>query len=675
MKKSIIVIMCVLTFSLFLMQYSLTNHENFDTVVYGEKKLGSYYLVQLPHSILKNESNEIVKNIENIFDQYNASFFITKSENQHYFKYVYVNETEKYEEILNVDSIYNADTHNKNIRNKIEQFDDSYRLTIKDLSEIEKDGFQLEGEAIIFIKDTTKYKDLKRELESNLSIEIKDISLSSGQIDMMPWIILSIFAFYLVLILLVTYDLFKRFKTFSIYKLNGYSSFTIWKDYIIHILSIQFIVSFIGYFLLTIIKCQRYNDYVQEFLINGFCMLGILMIFTFIICSIIMYRFTKVKAIDFLKNRNISNKFMFFNQLILLCVVLITIVLSSIGINKGYAIISRFNNYDEWEKTKNYYILSEMTNVADSTLFSTHEFLNKQKELYKEFNQLGSILADFNEYDQDTINDTSMAYVNVNYVKDQHIKDSHGKDIEISEDESKRVVLVPENTPLSKEQILNMTEGMYDISQGLKIICYKDNQKFFTFNSQITDGYSNMLSHPIVQVLTNNNGKESDYDIILGYKYNPYKIKGNKTTINQILEKYNLSQYIDKYITAYDEMSMLNHNEIIIVIAVMIVLITLITLILVILIQNINIYISHNIKRISIQTMNGYSFVDKYKPLILMSIGTLLLSFIMVLMLSYPLDYLIISYLAISCLWCFVFKVKANYQEKKSIILMLKGGQ
>ena len=286
---------------------------------------------------------------------------------------------------------------------------------------------------------------------------------------------------------------------------------------------------------------------------------------------------------------------------------------------------------------------------------------------------MGSIFADFNEYDNQTRNETSMAYVNVNYLKQQHIQNTQNKDIQISENETQRVVLVPENTSFSKQEIMNMTEGMYDISHGVKIIYYKDNQKFFTYNSQITENYTNMISYPIVQVLTNSNGEGSDYDRILAYKYSPYKIKASPQEIKDILNQYDLSQYVEKYITAYDEMVMLNHNEMIIFIAVTIVLITLIVLIVLIFVQNIQIYIHHHTKLLAVQTMNGYRLIDKYQKLIIMSITTLFLSQIIAFVLGYPIDYLMIIYLMLYFLFGLIFIGQTKKQERKSIILMLKG--
>ena len=179
-----------------------------------------------------------------------------------------------------------------------------------------------------------------------------------------------------------------------------------------------------------------------------------------------------------------------------------------------------------------------------------------------------------------------MAYVNTNYLKKQVIQDIHAYTIHISEDEKKRVVLAPQN--YSKKKIYKMSQAMFDTLHGIKIIYYKDNQKFFTYNSLIISDYSNSITDPVVQVLTNENGSPEDYDVILGYKYNPNKIKGSQERIQSILKKYSLNQYTSKIITAYDEISLLNHQEQTLFIADIMISVALVSLMILMIYQNIH---------------------------------------------------------------------------------------
>ena len=419
--------------------------------------------------------------------------------------------------------------------------------------------------------------------------------------------------------------------------------------------------------------CKNINQYVIRFLIDNFFILFIFLIITLVICLIIIYHFRYVKAIDFIKNKGPSKSIIYFNQGLLFIIVLMIIFLSSIGIETGYSILSRINNYNEWNTMKHYSILSEISNIDNNDFFTSKTYLNAQKKIYKEFNKIGSIYADFNEYDKETYNKTSMAYINTNYLKKQLIKDTHGHIISIHENEKKRVVLVPDNLQYTKKQIYKMTEAMFDVSHGIKIIYYKNNQRFFTYNSLIVSDYTNSIKNPIVQVLTNKNGTVEDYDVILGYKYNPYKIKGTKNKINSILKKYHLKQYISKIITAYDEMSLLNHQEQTIFIAVTIVFVMLLSLMILMIYQNIYIFIKYHTKLLAIKTMNGYTTFNKYSYFMKSTLLLFLLTFLISLFCHYYFIYTLIIHLILIILWGITYIVSIRKFEQKNIIYLLKG--
>ena len=264
-----------------------------------------------------------------------------------------------------------------------------------------------------------------------------------------------------------------------------------------------------------------------------------------------------------------------------------------------------------------------------------------------------------------------MAYVNTNYLKKQVIQDIHGHTIHISEDEKKRVVLAPQN--YSKKKIYRMTQDMFDTPYGIKIIYYKDNQKFFTYNSLIVSDYSNSITNPVVQVLTNKNGAPEDYDVILGYKYNPYKIKGSQERIQSILKKNDLDQYASKIITAYDEMSLLNHQEQTLFIATIMVSIALVSLMILMIYQNIHIFIQYHALLLAIETMEGYTPLVKYfyfvKSTIILFISTFLIS---LLCHSYFI-YTLIVHLVLMALWGMTYVLSIQKFERKNIIHLLKG--
>lgn len=390
-----------------------------------------------------------------------------------------------------------------------------------------------------------------------------------------------------------------------------------------------------------------------------------------IICILMINHFKDVKAIDFLKNKGPSKTIIYFNQVVLFIMVLVILFLSSIGIETGYSLLSRMNNHNEWNTMKHYSILSEVSNVENSDLFTSQSFLNKKKELYQEFNSLGSLYADFNEYDKETYTNTSMAYVNTNYLKKQVIQDIHGHAIHISKDEKKRIVLAPQN--YSKKKIYKMTQAMFDTPHGIKIIYYKDNQKFFTYNSLIVSDHSNSITNPVVQVLTNKNGSPEDYDVILGYKYNPYKIKGSQERIHSILKKHDLDQYASKIITAYDEMSLLNHQEQTLFIAVIMISVALVSLMILMIYQNIHIFIQYHASLLAIETMEGYTPLSKYFYFVKSTVVLFISTFLISLLCHSYFIYTLIIHLILMTLWGMTYLLSIKKFERKNVIHLLKG--
>lgn len=663
MKKAILTIFLILTCSFFFVKYNLTSHDYFNHIVYAEKEMPGFYSIQIPHDILKNDSNKILNILEENLNKYHGNLFITKNKNNDYKKYVFLTDENKYKTLLNINDLCQP----------IQKFDHTFNFKIYNLDKIFLDGYKLEGETYVTFPSNQLFNQFKNEINSSLDISIKDLEDSSGQVDQMIWIILCLLAFYFILILVIIYDLLKNYKLFSIKKLEGYSFFSIAWDYIFPIIKSQFFITFIGFFVLTLLVCKNTNHYVIQFLIDNFFLLFILLILTLSICLFVIYHFKDVKAIDFIKNKGPSKTIIYFNQCLLFIIILIIIFLSSIGIETGYSILSRINNHNEWNIMKHYSILSEISNIDNSDIFTNKTYLNTQKKLYKEFNNLGSIYADFNEYDKETYTKTSMAYVNTNYLKKQKIKDVNNNPISINENENSRVVLVPNNSQYTKKQIYKMTKAMFNTSYGIKIIYYKNNQCFFTYNSLIVSNYSNSIKNPIVQVLTNKNGSIEDYDIILGYKYNPYKIKGTQTEINTILKKYHLNQYISKIITAYDEMSLLNHQEQTIFIAVTIVFVMLICLMILIIYQNIYIFIEYHTKLICIQIMNGYTNFNKYSYFIKSTSLLFLFTFFISLFCHYYFIYTLIVHFILIVLWGITYLISVKKFERKNIICLLKG--
>lgn len=155
--------------------------------------------------------------------------------------------------------------------------------------------------------------------------------------------------------------------------------------------------------------------------------------------------------------------------------------------------------------------------------------INEATTLYDELNRRGSIFIDAEPYEEGSLNKhpeglpTPTIRVNVNYLKQYPIVDSNGTAVDISENDADWIVLVPDKYR-SQEEVIRYT--IVDNRKGLlssemeitghdpslqiqqvnvRIIWIQSNQKVFSFDTTVNPSDNNMITDPIVEVMTNAN--------------------------------------------------------------------------------------------------------------------------------------------------------------------------
>ncbi len=673
MKKTIYGMILILTLCVFFMQYSFKSNDVFASIVNAETKLENHYTLQLPHAILKQNDTFVLESVIDTLDTYQASMFVSKKIDQHYYKYVYVQDTSTYVKLfeMNEDEYASSQVGNGKY---IETFNQDFAFTIYPLQQLFQDGFVLQGEVSVVFEDVQMKKQFIDTLNQLLDIDIKETQYYSGQPDFAWAMILTIIAFYFVIVLLVIYDLLSQFKRFAIYRLHGYSMYMIWKKYTLPVVLYECVLGILIYVVFSALLCRGYNGIVLSFLMEGILMVIILSFITLLLITICISCFHQMNVIDFLKNKRITSGFTGFNQVVFLVIILILTKLFLVFFDSGGILLTRLHNQKQWEVMQDFYVLPVVENVEDPTLFSSVQFIEKQKQLFVTYNALGSIYADFNEFVPERLHENSMAYVNCNYINQQIIFDEHGEEIQIEETQKEKVVLVPEGIEKSEVEIIAQVRSMYDITKGIQIQYYDSQSKFFTYNTQIQVNYSNYLQDIILVVLTNENGVGNEYDVVLGIANNPYKIKADLIHIQKTLQEIELSQYIETYITAYDEMATLRNNETIVFISVIVTLGILILLMYVMITQNINLFIARYTTHLCVETMCGYAFLRKYWQLIEVNVYTFLISILINICIGYDVVYMCLFYSVFIGVWWILFMRKCRSVEKASILKMIKGG-
>lgn len=589
MKKYLYLLIVMMGTTLFVMNYSVTSHEDFNKVVYQEKEQSHTITIQVAQGISLKEALYFAH-------MYDVDVYITKSTGSHYTKYVYGHHIIK-------------DNHT--------QFDHSFTYNVKPMNKLLTDGYAFSGEAVIHGKQNILFKEA---LESMTHTPMRVIQDETFHLDMMKWVVLCLLAYGLLFSLLVFYDMERSSYAYGIKKLHGYDL----KTFIMEKVKALIIPDLLIYMMIQImcagLLCQSMNHYVLLFLgkqtIMGLLIIGIM----FFIIVFMMTLFDRQTTLNLLKERGQKLRILYLNQVILVILLVISGYLCRTVITQGNIILSYEQDRQKWETMKGYYIVPALTNIEDQDLFSKRNYLIKQKQLYAALNEQGGLLSDFNEFDEVSKHQGSQGYINVNYLKQWSIYDLHHKRIIVSDQDHRRVILAP--VEMKKHTLIQMTKAMYKMPHGYHIIYYQKGTSFFTYNSAIISHHTNSLVNPVIQVLTSHNGTGSDYDCLLGYKYNPYKMKGTKQEVMQTLQAYGMNTYVKRMDSAYDEMSQDLHQQSMIMTGVLLTITSLMILIVVMLKVNIHMYMAVMHKRLAIMKCHGYAFKDRYRSLIYLHILT-----------------------------------------------------
>lgn len=416
----------------------------------------------------------------------------------------------------------------------------------------------------------------------------------------------------------------------------------------------------------TFVLCRSLNNYVISFLVKQM-MMGLFIIWIMMLLIALMTTsFDRQTTLSLLKQKDGKRRVLYINQIVLIVLVTISGYLSGSVVHQGNALLSSYKDRHKWESIRSYYIVPTLTNIENQDLFSKRDFLTRQKGLYERLNKQGGIFSDFNEFDKVSQHRGSQGYINVNYLKKWAIYDIHHRRIRVSDYDQRRVILAPEG--MSKQTLIQMTKAMYEIHNGYHIIYYQKGTSFFTYNSQIISHHTNSLVNPVIQVLTSHNGSGSDYDCILGYKYNPYKMKGPRSKIMNTLKTYGMDTYVKSIENAYGDMSQDVHQQSMMLIGIFLTMISLIVLIVIMLKTNIYMYMAMMHKRLAIMKCHGYSLKERYLSLIFINSVTI----VIIIGLGFFMHMMIYSIMT-----CFLLSlisyVQIHHHETSVIIKALKG--
>ncbi|MBU3174184.1 DUF1430 domain-containing protein [Clostridium estertheticum] len=430
---------------------------------------------------------------------------------------------------------------------------------------------------------------------------------------------------YIILVLIIFYKLLSSYKEFGIKKMLGFTTVDIWIKDITNLMILQLIINVIIDISMFIIMLKGYSNYLNSFIFKVCMSLTIQLVISFICLSIPYIYIYKITIFNMIKNKKNMKAIVTFNSILKTIFIIIFILISSISLN-GYDSIHSFYSmsFQKWEKTKDYAFIGGLK-AKDYEELQSDAFNLKLKKLYLYLNAKGSILADFNDFTQQSMkmdknNDIpnqvkAFATVNPNYLINNKIYDIKNKKINILESERDSIIIIPHRYINSEKEIKNFFSHL---GKDIKIIWSKDNQKLFSYDIDVNSKYGNMVTDPLLMVITESNGDLHDYAKVAGGEGAPFKFKSNNrdnpqgTFKNKAKELGIYNKLVNVY-SVYDEVSVEIYKLKQKLFVISVVMFLCIMIIIFIILQNTFNYFEENKQLLTIKTFHGYKHYDKYR--------------------------------------------------------------
>lgn len=677
-----------------------------------ENNLNNSYEVFLPLDNITISKEEVYNKLKTVLDENKANIFYIREEEDKTVKYVYMTDLSYFNnyslskgsfiDLEDMDTekfLSSCNMKDENQIGTIAVFNRDNKFEIRTLrSMCSNQNLSFNGYCIIQVQDgniKNVLSQLKDEFNFSKDLEIvqKDIISSNYFSNNTIWIN---FIGYLLIMLLVLYEILRSYKTIGIQRLSGYSIKDIYLLNIKEILKLQIISILMVLTFLSIIFIRDFNIYIIDFF-KSIILTFIKQIIIILIVSSFPYIYIIPMSVSNMIKNNRSTRDIFIFNIVIKTILLILINVMGVNLINDYKQLDNYyiNKCEEWDRAGNYVIVSE-SNIS-MEIQTSEKYLLANKEIYEEINKKGAIYADFSRYSSlyAQNNSSNERYkkenvtVNPNYLNIHNIVDVNGDVIHVSEENTNRVLLVPESYKDQEQEIKDYFKFIYTAYRNenwiikdlnIDIIWIQENQKIFSYNFDVNPGEENMVENAIISVITENNAPAPEYDRIICAQGNPIKIpKSEKNFLYEILnDKFkNLSDKEYKYtVVAANETVASKINEVkrsidFSIIGILIVLVSIV----IIIVQNIYNYFQQYRKTIFVRAFHGYNFLDKYKEYYILFIGSQVFALVILFIInnSNVKEFSLIWILA-SILEYIISYVSFKISEKSSISKELKVG-
>lgn len=575
MKKIIYIFLIILSILTCFEIYNKIDVNSINSILTIEKKIGEEFYI--PDSLqisnpdeMYDALNEISENLKiNIFRQvissnidgnFQIEKYILLKNNTQFFNKFFINITNFKDEINNKDKYLS--TENNNDENKIGNiydFGNNDIIYIRPLSDLYQ-NYSVNGNYFVELPPDLSFNEFLETLTLSINNKFNSNFISNdflittesvqGIKNINNYLIFIRYSLLITIILLISYFIVNNIKKISVYKLNGISILKIYFIFILKQISIIYIVCII---ISTIICCLFESNLNFIYTVIFYQLLNYLIV---TLASFGSYLLISTKNINLgLKHKKNTNLIIFLNKFfkIILSIIIMLISMSVITIfSKTTKLINNLNN---WDKSSDYGMFYPLNIGEDNEIFKTTPykfFAQLSNELYPILNDNGSILIESRSYEDETLkyykennmNVLLTLKINPNYLNEFPIYDINNNAISISEDETNTILLIPEKYKENEQEILSemrfYRNAQYEYeeevllneispeikNQDIQIIWIENDQKIFSFNSEVSKDDNNLISNPIVEVITLSNSVTCDRNTILGNGItDPLKIK------------------------------------------------------------------------------------------------------------------------------------------------------
>ncbi|WP_405107773.1 DUF1430 domain-containing protein [Paenibacillus sp. FSL K6-1217] len=447
---------------------------------------------------------------------------------------------------------------------QIRDFGDNNRISIKPLRS-SYDIFPVQGTYYAEVADDEAFNDFINLFvnkandyykKSNLLFTAEDFVTESNGDEMhmvtFPWITILTYLSYAIYgcaVVLLIYYLFNESRRIGILKMHGVSNIRVWFVLVGKLITSVFIFSVTVSFLLALLVKNTTYIFIYTVISNQLKVFLLLIILSLISHLYIM----RIKIISIIKHYKYTNPIFVLNMLIKIgCSILLVLV--GLSTWAEYTSINdKQHELKNWEHSKDYGVLYPVNNGYDGDrIFGRDSLfeLTSHDELYFLLNKMGAILIETQSYEEDQLlldrnwKGIRSIKANNNYLQEFPVLDIYNKAVQISEDTSDWVLLVPEKYRDKEEEIVSFFLQMRKNNMGNDQEFYKkvipnriknqkinikwisNNQKIFSFNPKVFPSEHNVIVDPIIEVVTEYNSVLTDRDSILGRgPGDPLKIK------------------------------------------------------------------------------------------------------------------------------------------------------